>query len=315
VLLARRHIHSRARDPRRYLIENLARVRAEQESYATRIVSAQGRGSATTEIAERSRLYRDRGLSWDTSLAPNHGIEESLRALREQGWIAPGSIRALAVVGPGLDFADKQSGYDFYPLQSIQPFALLDSVFRLGLARPADIQLTAFDINPLVIEHLGAARRRAAGGYRLHLPMDITVPWQPGLLDYWRRFGDRIGTPATRLKPPPAMGKIDVRAVQVRADVVERLRPLDLNIVVEREDSQFDLVVATNVLLYFDTLEQALAVSNIEHMLRPGGFLLSNNAVLEFAGSKLRSVGYQTVVYSDRPDDGDHIVWYRRAER
>jgi len=50
----------------------------------------------------------------------------------------------------------------------------------------------------------------------------------------------------------------------------------------------------------------------IQFGLRPGGFLLSNNALLELPASRLRSVGYLTVPYSDRPDDGDHIVWYRR---
>ena len=27
----------------------------------------------------------------------------------------------------------------------------------------------------------------------------------------------------------------------------------------------------------------------------------------------MKSVDYLTVVYSDRPDDGDHIVWYQRS--
>jgi hypothetical protein len=48
-------------------------------------------------------------------------------------------------------------------------------------------------------------------------------------------------------------------------------------------------------------------------MLRDGGFLLSNNALLELPVSKMKSVSYLTVVYSDRLDDGDHIVWYQRA--
>jgi hypothetical protein len=47
-------------------------------------------------------------------------------------------------------------------------------------------------------------------------------------------------------------------------------------------------------------------------MLEDGGFLLSNNALLELPFSKMKSVNYLTVVYSDRPDDGDHIVWYQR---
>jgi hypothetical protein len=39
-------------------------------------------------------------------------------------------------VGPGLDFADKQEGYDFYPLQTIQPFAVIDSLRVRKLAPP-----------------------------------------------------------------------------------------------------------------------------------------------------------------------------------
>jgi hypothetical protein len=43
-------------------------------------------------------------------------------------------------------------------------------------------------------------------------------------------------------------------------------------------------------------------------MLVPGGFLLSNNAVLELPSSNVRSVGYVTVQYSDRADDADHVL-------
>jgi hypothetical protein len=50
-------------------------------------------------------------------------------------------------------------------------------------------------------------------------------------------------------------------------------------------------------------------------MLRDGGFLLPNDALLELPVGKMKSVDYLTVVYSDRPDDGDHIVWYQRAQK
>jgi hypothetical protein len=53
--------------------------------------------------------------------------------------------------------------------------------------------------------------------------------------------------------------------------------------------------------------------AHIESMLQEGGFLLSNNALLELPVSKMKSIDYLTVVYSDRPGDGDHIVWYQRA--
>ena len=54
----------------------------------------------------------------------------------------------------------------------------------------------------------------------------------------------------------------------------------DVNIVLERtDDGPFDLIVATNILVYYDAFEQSLAVANIAQVLRPGGFLLTNYAV------------------------------------
>ena len=50
-----------------------------------------------------------------------------------------------------------------------------------------------------------------------------------------------------------------------------------LNIVTDRlRGPAFDLVIATNVLPYFDDLELALAMSNIAAMMVPGGVLLHN---------------------------------------
>jgi hypothetical protein len=51
---------------------------------------------------------------------------------------------------------------------------------------------------------------------------------------------------------------------------------------------------------------------NVEEMHRPGGFLLSNNALPEFPFLPLHAVGYLTVAYSDRINDGEHLVWYQR---
>jgi len=65
-------------------------------------------------------------------------------------------------------------------------------------------------------------------------------------------------------------------------------------------------------MLDLDTLEQSLAMDNVKAMLRPGGFLIANNALPEFPFLPLHAFGYLTVVYSDRPNDGEHIVWYQR---
>jgi len=94
------------------------------------------------------------------------------------------------------------------------------------------------------------------------------------------------------------------------------MRALDLNVVLQREespaDAKFDLLIATNILVYYDTFEQSLALTNIQSMLRPGGFLLTNNLLLELPSSKMKSSDYVSVEYSSHETDGDQIVWYRR---
>ena len=76
--------------------------------------------------------------------------------------------------------------------------------------------------------------------------------------------------------------------------------------------SPFDLVIATNVLVYYDRLDQTLAFAGIETMLRPGGFFLTNNVVVELPVSRLRSVGILTVQHS--AEKVDHVFWYRRSQ-
>jgi hypothetical protein len=95
---------------------------------------------------------------------------------------------------------------------------------------------------------------------------------------------------------------IDVRDVNV---VLERLAPL-------AEDERFDLIIATNILVYYGVFEQSLALANIASMMRPGGILLSNNVLVELPTTPVHAVGHSRATYSDRPDDNDDIVWYRR---
>jgi predicted TPR repeat methyltransferase len=43
------------------------------------------------------------------------------------------------------------------------------------------------------------------------------------------------------------------------------------------DDQGFDLVIGTNVFLYYGLFDQLLIRSNVALMLKPGGFLLSND--------------------------------------
>ena len=298
-----------------HLNELVQSVIAERAELTREIQAIRQVGDTSDQFAARSKLFRDRGLSLDTSFRPSFALEQALVQLRQRGLLKPGAIRDVAVIGPGLDFTDKTSGYDFYPQQTLQPFALIDSLVRVGLiANPATVRLTTLDISPRVNDHLRRSRQRAAAGqpYQIRLPLDRDVKWKPPVVEYWRVAGDRIGTAPPPTRATVAGANVDVRTVSVRPAITMRAEPLDLNIVVQRSDThRFDLVVATNVFVYYDVLEQVLALSNVRSMLKPGGILLSNNALLELPSSGMRSAGYVTVEYSDVRDDGDHIVWYR----
>lgn len=90
--------------------------------------------------------------------------------------------------------------------------------------------------------------------------------------------------------------------------VLERLEPVP-------PDEPFDLIVATNVLLYYDVFEQSLAAANIAKMLRPGGLLLTNNRIFELPALPLGGVGFTDSVYMTLPgigETGDRIIWYQR---
>lgn len=305
-------------EARRYLLISLNRVLSENAAYA-RVLEQARLGSATEEFAERSRLFKTRGLSSDTSLLPNFAIEQSLAAMANAKLLQPKSVQRIAIVGPGLDFTDKQEGYDFYPQQSIQPFAIIDSLLRLGLAQSNSLEVTTLDLSPRVNEHLRRARQDGlrGQGYTLQLPRDLHAGWKPEAVAYWSQFGNRIGVNERPIPVPSLTADVTTRAVRVRPEVVSRVMPVDLNIVLQRlelpESARFDLIIATNILLYYDVFEQTLGLRNVERMLRPGGFLLTNNALIEFPFIKMNSVGYLTVVYSDQANDGDHIVWYRHS--
>src|SRR5262249_33295308 len=161
--------------------------------------------------------------------------------------LRPNGIRRVALVGPGLDFADKNSGFDFYPVQTLQPFMAIDSLLRLGLAAPAEVDLTTLDISNRVNDHILAIQRRPKPGppYPLRLAIDPGSQWTPALISYWQSIGDRIGS-ETRILRASGMGEgIELRGIDVRPQVVLRVTPIDFNVVTEKwTGPPFDLVIA-----------------------------------------------------------------------
>jgi chemotaxis methyl-accepting protein methylase len=98
----------------------------------------------------------------------------------------------------------------------------------------------------------------------------------------------------------------------VPAEIVRAIDPRDLNIVLERTDEeQLDLIVATNILVYYDKFEQSLALANIARMLRPGGFFLTNYEVAPLPPME-SNASLITPVFWDRQGNGDTMFWYQR---
>lgn len=184
-----------------FLYNNLRRVLQERRAIAERAAEAK-----PTSLLDRVSLFADRGVSLDTSILPDFSIEQTLRDLKKRGMLSGGQVVRVAIIGPGLDFIDKneESGYDYYPPQTVQPFALYDSLLRLGLAKTNRLSVTVFDISQKVIDHLQRVRERARKntGYVIQLPRDVARAWPPELVSYSNSLGDQVGTAVKPTRPP-----------------------------------------------------------------------------------------------------------------
>ncbi len=307
----------------RYLETLRVRQATELSRFTGETERARRAGDEQASLDAYMAYYRSRGLSSDTSLLATYSVERALEAAVAAGLAAPGSLHRIAIVGPGLDFVDKAEGLDFYPQQTLEPFALVDSLVRTGLAHPDGVDVTTFDISPRVIGHLADAARRVERGeqYVLHLPLepdDPTHAWEPAVVSYWQRFGSWIGTEIIPRPLPPPLDTTRVRAIQVRADLVRSVHSRDLNIIVERlepgHDASFDLIVATNILVYYEPFEQALALANVAAMLRPGGLFLTNTLKDRLPVPALSPPIPVDVVF-DRRGGGDTLYWFRRLPK
>ena len=319
---ARRMLTARNADPsdasgreraRRFLLDTRQRMIREFAGTEQTLATATPGGAAAVTAANAT-IFRDRGLSSDTSILADYSVHVALETMARQKTLPPGSVRRVAVVGPGLDFTNKADGYDYYPQQTIQPFALINTLRRLGLAA-ADLQVTTFDINARVNDHLRNAASRAAtsSGYFVTLPLAGREGWTSAVEEYWQQWGHAIGNEVTAVQAPAGAGAVRTRTVRILPAVVSSIVPRDLNIVVDRlpaaNDERFDLIVATNVLVYYDVFEQALAAANVAAMLRPGGVFVTNTAVLPTTPLRPTAAYLRVAHTAERYDE---MFWYQR---
>jgi hypothetical protein len=218
-------------------------------------------------------LYRSRGLSTDTAVEAGYLVHLGLGVVKS---LDPGRrLRRVLIVGPGLDLAPRTALIDEAPPESYQPWAVIDALVELGLARLDDLEVVGADINPRVVEHL-RRERTAPPSLRLvsGLQQTAQLSLERDYRDYFGLLGDAIS--ASRAPVTDVHGRLTkVVRVQPSAALVLTAAPLDI-VTARLDGALFDLAIATNILPYFDDVELALATSNIAAMLAPGGILLHN---------------------------------------
>jgi len=192
---------------------------------------------------------------------------------------------------------------------------MIDTLRRLDLAAP-DLQVTTLDISTRVNDHVRRIRENAAAGrdYTIQVPRDNTRTWSAYAAAYWEHFGDQIGKSVAPITPPGQLSELKLRAIRLPPSVVRMVAPADLNIVTQTQEAEgtYDMLIGTNIFVYYGVFDQGLALANSAHMLRSGGLLLSNDALAGAPGIPLRHLSDTDVPYSDRASDGDRIVCYQR---
>jgi hypothetical protein len=193
---------------------------------------------------------------------------------------------------------------------------------RWGLADPAGIDLFTLDISQDVNFHVARARDHASAGkaYVAQLPWNSSARHNPtyrtAFIQYWNRLGDQIGDSIPPIAVPAAAAETQTRAIRIRPEIVRRITPVDMNIVFERlaDDQAFDLIVGTNIFVYYGEFEQSLARANVSAMLRPGGFLLTNDKLPDTVPSGLQATEPTVLVVARDPDVTEYLFSYQKVK-
>ena len=277
---------------------------------------AQRSAQADQAVAD---LYRTRGLSTDTAVEAGYVVYLGLGVMKSLSPDRP--VRRVLIVGPGLDLAPRTGLLEEGPPESYQPWAVIDALLALGLSRADDLEVIGADINPRVVAHLDRSRTAPpALTLTTGIGEDEGVRFSPDYRDYFTALGRAIATAPAVAAADTSAGRLR-KAVRVRPDVARTLSAIELDIVTEHlDDRPFDLVVATNILPYFDDRQLMLAMSNIAAMLAPNGVFLHNEsrpllreiaAALGFPLEQSRHATIATVRGAAAPL-GDSVYLHRR---
>jgi len=209
-----------------------------------------------------SSLYEQRGHSSDTRIESSYAVWVALSVIKKID--SSVQMNRVLIVGPGVDFAPRTDLIDAYPPQSYQPWALADALLALGLANRDRLRIHCVDINDRVLAFFREFPKRRERRLTLLRRWD-----DPEYVEYFRNLGHQVGT-----ESEIRGGK----SVLLSQDAAQWITADRLNIITERYVplAQYDLVIVSNVFVYFDDKELLLALSNIHSMLAEGAYLVHN---------------------------------------
>ena len=271
---------------------------------------------AKTPADAVAELYRSRGLSTDTAVEAGFIVYNGLGIA--SGLDPDRRIRRVLIVGPGLDLAPRTALLEDAPPQSYQPWAVLDALAVLKMSELSAIEIVGADINARVVDHLMRSRANVPQlrlTSELRESDDVTISGE--FREYFGLLGKAIGEPET---VQMLQGHL-TKSVRVSTTASQTVSGQSLDIVTDRlEGKPFDLVIATNILPYFDDAQLGLALTNIAAMLAPGGLFLHNERrpiigdLGELLGLKFEQARYVTIAtIRNGPPLFDSVFLHRKT--
>lgn len=221
--------------------------------------------SPSEEGSFLASLYQDRGHSTDTRIEANfHRVDGTLR---------PQGLESFLAAQP---CADRRTRLGFCPT-SPQTLQL------------RSMAIHCIDINDRVIQYLRECPKREVRKLAILSALKNTelnpqmAQISPNFMNvdyvaYFKELGNNIGEEVPLERLPAPLDPYLKKSLLVRKDVAERITAERMNILTElyQPSPQYDLVVVTNVFLYFNSTELLLSLSNIHSMMRDGGYLVHN---------------------------------------
>ncbi|HEV8132564.1 MAG TPA: hypothetical protein VGQ81_15065, partial [Acidobacteriota bacterium] len=267
-----------------------------------------------------SSLYQTRGHSTDTQIEANFAVYIALGALKAERPAL--QLNKVLIVGPGIDFAPRTDLMDIFGPQSYQPYAVADALFAFKLAALDRVRIDCVDINDRVVRFVDEFSREESrrlaliSGVADNAKHSFTAEYR----DYFKQLGKSIGFESPLDNLPSAYASRLKKSILVKRDLAGKVSAGKLNIITERYDPSpgYDLIVVTNVFLYFNDKEILLSLANIESMMKKGAYLIHNeprqNLVSFAALYALPVVQARTVLIAPGETPLYDTVWVHRRQ-